>query len=717
MFVMKGKYNFAHIMIDSIDDSTKEQIQGFLNHPAFAKKRIAIMPDCLDEDTEVLTENGFQLIKNIKYSDTIANFNQKTKMIFFNYPKNIIIRKLKNNEKIYSLNSKKLNTSIVSTENHRNSYIPKLGIETKNIPNSTTLKDYYWGGSGLEKERICIYSDLFLQMLVWILGDGNIKITKNKKSINYRIRFGFKKERKIIRILELCNVLKIKPKIIKSLKQTEIYFNTIDSKQFIDVLGINKTMPKWFITLSHKKALIILDEIIKVDGDYENYLKYNTFTFNTKKEDEANIISAMISINLGSASKKTRIIKNSYIKENHILYKITYVHNESFIYQKTGLHNSIVIKEEIKYKKKFVVCLECDTGFFIARQNGRTFITGNCHKGSGSCIGFTMQLGDYILPQIVGVDIGCGMLAVNIGKIEIDPIKLDEFIKNNIPVGREINDKPFEPISDRWVTFDEVCKKTNNDKTRVLKAIGSLGSGNHFLECAKDSQNNSWIIIHSGSRNFGKRIADFYQSEAKKLMQKFFIVPETDMEFIPINEQIAQDYLIAMKMAQHYAHVNRWKMMNKIIEYLGFNIFDNSYKLQTIESVHNYIDFEDKIIRKGAISAHEYQLCIIPFNSAEGSAICKGKGNVEWNYSAPHGAGRLMSRTQAFNTLDYKEYQSRLSNNNVYSSTANSSTLDEAPMAYKSKDIILSNIEPTVEIIDILKPFYNFKASERRGSR
>jgi RNA-splicing ligase RtcB len=195
-------------------------------------------------------------------------------------------------------------------------------------------------------------------------------------------------------------------------------------------------------------------------------------------------------------------------------------------------------------------------------------------------------------------------------------------------------------------------------------------------------------------------------------MNKFFINPETDMEFIPIHEQIAQDYLVAMKMAQHYAHVNRWVMMNKVIEYLGFNSKDNSYKSQTIESVHNYIDFEDKIIRKGAISAHENQLCIIPFNSAEGSAICKGKGNSKWNYSAPHGAGRLMSRAKAFDTLDYKEYQSRLYNNNVYSSTANSSTLDEAPMAYKSKDIILNSIEPTVEIIDMLKPFYNFKASE-----
>jgi len=336
----------------------------------------------------------------------------------------------------------------------------------------------------------------------------------------------------------------------------------------------------------------------------------------------------------------------------------------------------------------------------------RIAIMPDCHAGKGSCIGFTMQLGNYIMPQIVGVDIGCGMLATNLGVIDIDPVKLDEFVKNNIPAGHEINDEPFVSVSDRWTTFDTVCKNVGVESGKALRAIGSLGGGNHFIEADKDEYGNTWIVIHSGSRNFGKRIADYYQAEAKKLMQLFFIEPELDMEFIPIHEKLAQDYLEAMEMAQHYAHVNRWEMMNRITSFL------NVIPISNIESVHNYIDFDDKIIRKGAIRAHEAEECIIPFNSAEGSALCRGKGNAEWNYSAPHGAGRLMSRTQAFAQLDYKEYQKRLADNNVYSSTANSSTLDEAPMAYKNMESILSAIEPTVEVISMLKPFYNFKSSE-----
>lgn len=336
----------------------------------------------------------------------------------------------------------------------------------------------------------------------------------------------------------------------------------------------------------------------------------------------------------------------------------------------------------------------------------RIAIMPDCHAGAGSCIGFTMGLGDYIMPQIVGVDIGCGMLAANYGSLNIDPTKLDDFIKENIPAGHEINEKPFEPTSDRWDTFDRVCKTAGIEIAKSLRAVGSLGGGNHFIEADRDEYGETWIVVHSGSRNFGKRIADFYQSEARKLMKLYFLEPEKDMEFMLINTPEAQGYLEAMEMAQHFAHVNRWTMMNRITDFMGIP------PQACVESVHNYIDFEDKVIRKGAIRAHEGELCIIPFNSAEGSALCRGKGNPEWNQSAPHGAGRLMSRTVANATLDYKEYQARLAENGVFSTTANSSTLDEAPMAYKKASTILEAIEPTVEVISMLRPFYNFKAAE-----
>lgn len=345
--------------------------------------------------------------------------------------------------------------------------------------------------------------------------------------------------------------------------------------------------------------------------------------------------------------------------------------------------------------------------------NHKIAIMPDCHKGIGSCIGFTMELGDYIMPQIVGVDIGCGMLAVNLGKIEADPVRLDDYIKTNIPAGHCINSEIEQKALDIKGVSD-ICEKIGAEKAKVYKAIGSLGGGNHFIEADHDNTGNVWVVIHSGSRNFGKRIAEYYQGEARKLMQSYFLNPERDTEFMPRFEVQAGEYLIAMQTAQQYASVNRKVMMTRIVDFLGASVCD------VVESVHNYIDFDDGIIRKGAIRAHEGEKCIIPFNSADGSALCVGKGNPEWNQSAPHGAGRLMSRTQAFDTLDYKEYQSQLIKNGVYSTTANSSTLDEAPMAYKGIDTILYAIQETVNTVSMLKPFYNFKAAEgkrRMGQR
>lgn len=334
-------------------------------------------------------------------------------------------------------------------------------------------------------------------------------------------------------------------------------------------------------------------------------------------------------------------------------------------------------------------------------------IMPDCHAGKGSCIGFTMELGEYIMPQIVGVDIGCGMRAVNLGVVDINLPNLDTFITNNIPHGHQINSKvptTLSPIFSERVS--SICGSIKIDSSRVFKSIGSLGGGNHFIELAKDSNGYTWLIIHSGSRNFGKMIAEHYQKQAKKELEKRFVTVDKDMEFLYYTDKNATEYLFAMAVAQEYASLNRTVMANKIIE--EFNLSP----ISVVESVHNYIDFDALIIRKGAISAQKGEGCIIPFNSAEGSALCRGKGNPDWNFSAPHGAGRLYSRTKARELFDYKEYQKRLSDNGVYSTTANTGTLDECPMAYKSKDTILKYIEDTVEIVDMLKPIYNFKANE-----
>lgn len=331
-------------------------------------------------------------------------------------------------------------------------------------------------------------------------------------------------------------------------------------------------------------------------------------------------------------------------------------------------------------------------------------IMPDCHAGAGSCIGFTMELGNYIMPQIVGVDIGCGMLAIDMGTIDIPLEKLDDFIKNNIPSGREIHDQPVDTMNEIWIT--ELAHSVGTNASRVMRSIGTLGGGNHFIEVAVDKGSHKWLIIHSGSRNLGKTVAEYYQNKAKEDLAKRFITVGKDMEFLLGESQDARDYLDAMKQCQEYATLNRKHIANPILKFLS------SEPKLSITSVHNYIDFDMGIIRKGAISANTDELCIIPFNSAEGSAICVGKGNKDWNYSAPHGAGRLYSRSKAKELFDYKEYQKALADNGVYSTTANTSTIDEAPMAYKSKDTILSYINETVQVIDFLKPIYNFKASE-----
>jgi RNA-splicing ligase RtcB len=331
----------------------------------------------------------------------------------------------------------------------------------------------------------------------------------------------------------------------------------------------------------------------------------------------------------------------------------------------------------------------------------------DCHKGNGSCIGFTMKLNDYIIPNIVGVDIGCGMLSCKFDIKNIDLEKFDNFIKKNIPSGFNINKEiPDSVYEDESIDYDvqEIASNIKIDYVKALKAIGSLGGGNHFIEIGKDSKNYYWITIHSGSRNFGLRVSNYYQSIAKENLKKYFIENEyKDLEFLLTKEKDGQDYIRDMKIAQYFASLNRYEMMNRIERYLGLN------NCEKIESVHNFID-EVGMIRKGATPALENQKVIIPFNMRDGLAICTGKGNKKWNYSAPHGAGRILSRTKAKQLLSVNEFIEDMSNNNIYTSTANASTIDESPNAYKDFNTILECVKETVEVNELIKPIYNFKA-------
>lgn len=347
-----------------------------------------------------------------------------------------------------------------------------------------------------------------------------------------------------------------------------------------------------------------------------------------------------------------------------------------------------------------------------AFQKTHIAIMPDCHSGKGSCIGFTMKMNDYIIPNIVGVDIGCGVSSIKIDKDEIgDLLYLDNFIKENIPSGFNVRKEGyFGNTFNKTVFVDklkQVCDKTDQDLSYVLRSIGTLGGGNHFIEVGRsDKTDDYWLTVHTGSRNFGLKVASYHQNKAKELMKTMFIDKSEykDCEFLPMDLG-GSEYLEDMQISQEYADLNRNIILGIIIE----DYFEIDYDSdKAIHSVHNFIS--DGIIRKGAISAKEGEQLIIPLNMRDGFILGIGKGSKKWNYSAPHGAGRVLSRTKAKQNLNIDEF--KLEMNGIYSSCISESTIDESPMVYKEKELIMNHIQETVEIIDIIKPVYNFKATE-----
>jgi len=361
-------------------------------------------------------------------------------------------------------------------------------------------------------------------------------------------------------------------------------------------------------------------------------------------------------------------------------------------------------------------------------------IMPDCHAGYGSVIGFTMKLGDKLAPNIVGVDIGCGMLAVNLGSSTrlldfIGTKWFDDQIRRTIPMGTAIRSTAIDGKS----SWYEICDRVGAKEGRVFQSIGTLGGGNHFIEFARSTRNGDiWLIIHTGSRNFGKKICDYWQKVAKagalqtySFANGLSLIKATTTDPQEIGRKVAElkasipvmekgleyleglelwAYLRDMKVAQEYAALNRSTIARLIVE-----LFPGWEPYGEIESVHNYISFDDHIIRKGAIQCNAGQLAIIPLNMRDGSFIVEGKGNPDWNYSAPHGAGRVLSRTAAKANLSMEDFTSSMEG--IYSQSVVESTLDEAPMAYKEAGLIESTIGPTAEIVDRLVPLHNIKAT------
>lgn len=366
-------------------------------------------------------------------------------------------------------------------------------------------------------------------------------------------------------------------------------------------------------------------------------------------------------------------------------------------------------------------------------KDSKIRIMPDCHAGKGCTIGTTMTIKNRVSPNLVGVDIGCGMLAVKLDYVNIDFEKLDNFIKNNIPHGREIHENVV--LEKQVIDLIRSLKCVNYiNKERAINSVGTLGGGNHFIEIDETDFGAKYLIIHSGSRHLGVQVAKYYQekgydaicnnkafkdeiikklkSEGKQSSIQFEIEKinstKISKEDAYVEGKYFDDYIHDMEIVQKYASINRHKIASSILKFLNLRFTQNIY---SFEVIHNYLDTNNKnkiILRKGAISANKDQLVLIPLNMRDGCILGKGKGNADWNYSAPHGAGRVLSRSKAKDIISVYEFSESMKN--VFTTCVGSSTIDEAPQAYKPPYEIISNIHDSVDIISILHPVYNFKS-------
>jgi len=384
---------------------------------------------------------------------------------------------------------------------------------------------------------------------------------------------------------------------------------------------------------------------------------------------------------------------------------------------------SVIEEEAIEQIRRM-----CDYDF---TEGSKIRIMPDVHAGKGCTIGTTMTIVDKAVPNVVGVDIGCGMLTVNLGKIDIDFEKFDEAC-HYVPSGRDV----WEGRVEKFDLTVLKCYRSLKDTKRLGRSLATLGDGNHFIEVDESSDGTKYLVIHTGSRNLGKQVADYYQRlaidlhrgkeeylEARENLIKEYKAAGRRNEIqdalkqlkwkyheLDIPEDLCylygkylDEYLFDVEICQNFAKRNRELLAKIILERVGIT------PLESFHTIHNYIDTKEMILRKGAIAAHAGEKVLIPINMRDGSILATGRGNPDWNYSAPHGAGRLMSRTKAKDTLDLEEYKQQMEG--VYTTSVNESTLDEAPMAYKSLEDIIDSVRESVDVIEVLKPIYNFKAS------
>ncbi len=395
-----------------------------------------------------------------------------------------------------------------------------------------------------------------------------------------------------------------------------------------------------------------------------------------------------------------------------------------------GKYNTaLVYSDTLDPKARSQIQLLCDEKAF---SSSKIRMMSDVHAGKGCSIGTTMTITDKVVPSMVGVDIGCGMEVVELDDKSVDFEKLDDTIRENIPFGMSVREEchPYNEMIDltRLHSFNRI------KHIYAQHSLGTLGGGNHFIEVDKDDEGRLFLVIHSGSRHLGTEVASYYQEEGlkalkgctnsqieelirkmkaegreKEIQATIKALKRKNPDSLPVPEELAyvsgtlmDDYLFDMAITQKFASLNRKAIADVIVTKMKFSVRDE------FTTIHNYIDLDSMILRKGAVSAKKGEKLLIPINMRDGSLICIGKGNEDWNFSAPHGAGRVMSRNTAFKTLDIEEYKREMEG--IFTTCVKRETLDESPMAYKSLENILENITPTVDVVKRIVSVYNFKA-------
>lgn len=392
-------------------------------------------------------------------------------------------------------------------------------------------------------------------------------------------------------------------------------------------------------------------------------------------------------------------------------------------YTKAKIFTDVIEESALRQVRKM-----CDYSPF---RWSKIRIMPDVHAGAGCTIGTTMTIWDKVVPNMVGVDIGCGMAVAQLKEREIDFAALDAFIRQNIPAGMASREAPHAYAEKIDLSKLHCAKSVNLELAK--RSVGTLGGGNHFIEADRDEDGTLYLVVHSGSRHLGVEVAGYYQKQAVRQMNKkedermkkqieklkrqkngeelgkaitvaLAMREQIDPDRAYVSGELFWEYLDDMELVQEFADYNRQAIIDTIVRGMGLTVTD------TFTTVHNYIDTEAMILRKGAVSARKGERLLIPINMRDGSLICVGKGKRDWNYSAPHGAGRAMSRGRAFATLSMEEFERQMQG--IYTTSVCPETLDESPMAYKTLEDITKNIAPTVRIVKRILPVYNFKASE-----